>query len=554
MRRILTLTILLATACSGSAGNEEKPSGKASGKPSAESTAAPVTAPQPVEVKTFDLHGRAGFDKVNIWEKPDMESTRLGYLRKGQRTMLGDAQFKSDGCPEGWYQLPEGGYVCQGTGMLVGTKPRHIRNAPHPPRVDQLDPYQHGFIRADFTPSYKRIPAQEELWVPPTRFVAGTYAVSIPDDAAAPAEPTAEGEDAPPPATRTVDIVVDAEGNLVFPEGVRFEKLENGEWKLPPGVTIPTEVVPHVDPDKPPEPVEGEEPVKGIDYNRYARKTFPGIREFLMRGFWVSVLRRFRDEATRQYYYETIKGDFVPGNAVHLVRPPECRGYYVMGDNPLPAAIVSSSYAAFFEKRNNRFAGVGPVDRLNVYRVYESEESGGNTWYRIEGDRWLKSSQVEYFDLREPPEGVGENEKWIHVDLSRQTLEAYEGTMPILVTLVSTGLKESEETVTPRGEFRILWKHVTDDMAGSVGDGEEVYMVADVPFVQYIHRNIALHASFWHSKYGAPRSHGCINLSPADARYLFAWTSPQLPANWHGVAATDANPGTRVFISGTTPE
>ena len=274
-----------------------------------------------------------------------------------------------------------------------------------------------------------------------------------------------------------------------------------------------------------------------------------------MRGFWISVARRFRDEATREYYYATIRGDYVPGSAVHLVRPPEYHGYRVMGDTPLPAAIVKDRYAAFYEKRNNRFRGVGPVDRLNVYRVLSQEQLGGTTYYEIEGDRWLKSSQVEYFQLREElPEGVGENDKWIWIDLSRQTLEAYQGTMPIFATLVSTGLPESEETVTPKGEFVINFKHVTDNMAGSVGDGEDVYSVADVPWVQYIHRNIALHASFWHSKYGTPKSHGCINLSPADARYLFDWTGPHLPDGWHGVAATDENPGTKVFIVGKTPE
>ena len=90
-------------------------------------------------------------------------------------------------------------------------------------------------------------------------------------------------------------------------------------------------------------------------------------------------------------------------------------------------------------------------------------------------------------------------------------------------------------------------------MAGTVGD-DDAYSVEDVPGVQYIHRNIALHSSFWHSSYGSPKSHGCINLAPADARAIFNWTEPKLPEKWHAVAATKKNKGTLVIIEGKTPK
>jgi hypothetical protein len=477
-------------------------------------------------------------------------------MRKGQRTMVGNIEYATEQCKKGWFKLPEGGYVCQGRGVLVGTKPRYIHRPPPPPMVDELEPYRHGFIRRDFTPSYKRLPAAEEIWKIPVRYVPGTYTVVIPDENDTESVEKQAGDtdtSVPVPSGKKVDITVDESGNFIFPEGVAFAKGENGEYEFPPGVVIPTEDIPHVDPDAPKEVADGEEPVSGIDYNRYAKKEFPGIRQFLSRGFWISVSKRFRDDATKEFYYETIKGDYVPANAVHMIKPPEFHGYEVLGDSPLPAAIVRTSHAAFYEKRKGRFRGVGPVDRLNVYRVFETEKNGANIYYRISFDRWLKGTQAALFELREPPEGVDENEKWIHVDLTSQTLETYQGTTPVFVTLISSGVDDSEETVTPTGEFRVKFKHLTDDMSGSVGDGEDVYQVADVPWVQYIYRNIALHASFWHSKYGNPKSHGCINLSPADARFLFNWTEPELPAKWHGVAANDKRPGTKVFIDGKTP-
>jgi hypothetical protein len=460
--------------------------------------AAPIGG-KPSPVTSFPLYGRAGFDKVNIWEKPDMDSTRIGYMRRGARTRLGDPKFSSESCPEGWFQLEQGGFACQGKGMLVGTKPRSILRPPPPPRVDMLDPYRHGFIRADWTPSYKRLPSNEDMWKLPEREVV--------DTAVGPR---------PPDSTDTTPV--------------------------------PMEIIPHQLPD------DTDTSIDGIDYNKYVRK-FRAIRQLMMRGFWVSVQDRLRDEKTGQYYYETVKGEFVPGPAVHLVKPPEFRGYVVRGDTPLPAAIVRSPYAAFYARRNGRFQGIGPAEKHSVYRVLSEDGAPGNRYFEIEGERWLKESQVAYFGMRDQlPEGVGEKEKWIRVDLTNQTLEAWEGLTPILVTLISSGLPDSEETETPRGRFRINFKHVTDDMAGSVGDGEEVYQVEDVSWVQYIHNNIALHGAFWHSRFGQPRSHGCINLSPADARVLFDWSDPPLPEGWHAVAVKDKTAGTLVIIEGKTPK
>lgn len=439
---------------------------------------------EPKEVTSFELHGRAGFDKVNIFERPDMDSPRLGYLRMGQRKRVGDPQYSSDSCPKGWFKLPEGGFVCQGRGMLVGAKPRYLRNAPPEPRLDELDPYRHGFIRRDWTPVYKSLPTAEEIWQPPTREEQGE-----------------EGE------------------------AVAGEPLIHSE-----------------------EEVDG-----GVDYYKYTKKNFKKVKVLFSRGFWTSVAERLFDDQTKKYYYRTIKGNYVPGEAVHLVKSPTFKGYEVSGENPLPGAIVTDRHASFFTQRNGQFRGIGPVERLAVYRVFEIAENRGANYYKIEGDRWLKSTQTELFELRTPPEGASDKEKWILVNLSRQTLIAYDGTMPVYATMVSTGLAESEETVTPRGRFRINFKHVTDDMTGTVGD-DEAYSVEDVPWVQYLHLNVALHGSFWHSSYGRPKSHGCINLAPADARWLFNWTDPQVPEGWHGVAATEQNKGTLVIIEGETPK
>src|SRR5205823_3874363 len=137
--------------------------------------------------------------------------------------------------------------------------------------------------------------------------------------------------------------------------------------------------------------------------------------------------------------------------------------------------------------------------------------------------------------------------RWIDVSIDRQTLVAYEGARPVFVTLVSTGIdgKGDPETThsTIQGQFLIHTKHVTITM-----DGDEVgdeFDFRDVPYVQYFKDGFALHAAYWHDGFGAPRSHGCVNLSPLDARWLFSWTEPSVPVAWHGAMSTR---GTMVVV------
>jgi len=66
--------------------------------------------------------------------------------------------------------------------------------------------------------------------------------------------------------------------------------------------------------------------------------------------------------------------------------------------------------------------------------------------------------------------------------------------------------------------------------------------------VQFFDRAVGLHGAFWHDGFGRPRSHGCVNLAPEDARWLFAFTEPKLPAGWSAVLPTPVEPGTAVRV------
>lgn len=104
--------------------------------------------------------------------------------------------------------------------------------------------------------------------------------------------------------------------------------------------------------------------------------------------------------------------------------------------------------------------------------------------------------------------------RWIEVNLTTQRLTAYEGSTPVHSTLVSTGLPR---TPTPTGQYRIYVKYVSDDMGGPG------YYLPGVPYVMYFYRGYSLHGTYWHSNFGYPMSHGCVNLPTPDAQWLFNW-------------------------------
>jgi lipoprotein-anchoring transpeptidase ErfK/SrfK len=89
-------------------------------------------------------------------------------------------------------------------------------------------------------------------------------------------------------------------------------------------------------------------------------------------------------------------------------------------------------------------------------------------------------------------------------------------------SLVSTGTGEVEATVTPLGFYTVHKKYVTQTMKGTISN--EDYEVEDVPWVMYFdYLGNAIHGTYWHSNFGTPMSHGCVNLPLDVAEFLYNW-------------------------------
>ena len=162
---------------------------------------------------------------------------------------------------------------------------------------------------------------------------------------------------------------------------------------------------------------------------------------------------------------------------------------------------------------------------------------------------WLRADQVTVIERDdELPRFARNSTKWIDVSILRQSLVAYEGARPVYATLVSTGKdgtadhKDSHATI--QGTFLVHTKHLSVTMDSD--DDKDEFDLRDVPYVQYFTEGYALHAAYWHDDFGNPRSHGCVNLAPLDASWLFDWTTPGVPEGWH--AAMSLKDGTIVHI------
>lgn len=165
-------------------------------------------------------------------------------------------------------------------------------------------------------------------------------------------------------------------------------------------------------------------------------------------------------------------------------------------------------------------------------------------WFALsDGSGFVTDRSVGRFVPPAPLDDIAPGEVWIDVELGEQVLTVLRGDAPLYVTLVSSGFKAP----TPRGLWRIRLKETIGAMASNPGD-EDPYAVEAVPFIQYFHQGFALHAAYWHNRFGHRLSHGCVNLSPRDARRVFELTTPRTRAGWIHAYETTAHPGTTLRI------
>jgi hypothetical protein len=421
-----------------------------------------------------------------VFERPSWGSTKIGYLRAGAIVRRGDKPVGNSACADGWYSIEPSGFVCAGrTASLDADHPIAVLSRTRADSTLPL-PYRYGMSRFPTPPFYAKLPSSAE-------------------------QLRAELDLASHRARQRGDAWSDNQPAAIP------EPLLNGR-------AAPT--------------------FKG-DYQP-AGSVFTG-RALMKSGF---ALLDVYDYEGRKFGL-SVDLDLMPLDRLEPVRPSAFAGIELDDQTPLPVAFVRQKGASLYAGHPHQ--GLRP-ERALAFREPlalsgKRLRSGGIEYLETRDGRWLRDQNLTIVPkMSQKPGWATPGRTWIDISILRQALVAYEGDRAVYATLVSTGadgLGDPEEThSTIRGQFLIHTKHLTATMSGDeLGDE---FDLRDVPYVQYFTEGYALHAAYWHESFGRPRSHGCINLSPIDAKWLFHWTDPPVPDGWHG--AMSLRDGTLVHI------
>lgn len=183
--------------------------------------------------------------------------------------------------------------------------------------------------------------------------------------------------------------------------------------------------------------------------------------------------------------------------------------------------------------------------RVNIYEIVEID---GYEWYMVGAGQWVHQFNVAKLrPLTEIPETV-DTDIWVSINLYEQVVVAYEGTTPIFATLTSTGLPRWP---TFEGTYHIYFRNPREFMSwGVVGD--DFYSLEEVPWTMFFDEGRALHGAYWHDGFGYRRSHGCVNLSITDARWMYDWVTEYMGSNRS--ADIEQGPAVYVYSSGEYSE
>lgn len=426
-------------------------------------------APSPDPRPEADLFLGVTGKEANIRARPDPNAEILGMARMGTLLRRAPSPSGTLKCPGGWYAVAPRGFACAGASTTLDLDHPTLQLASLEADRSEALPYRYGRTRAAAPPFYTKVPSPEEQRATERALPGGSKQLA-----------RLWGDDplgAPPPA-------------------------------LLGGQTIP-----------------GRPTDKVATGFALARSAFAFLDLFESDG------RRFG-----------LTTDFsvIPLDRVEPVEPSSFRGVILTEEDALPLAFVRSR-SAWVYRQDERTKALAPLRMAKFREAFhleeESETIGGARFFRTRTGELLRDHD-ELIVIRSPermPKWAMGSAPWLSISLLRQTLVAFRGDQPVFATLVSTGVggaaDPSETQATVQGVFRIHTKHITRTMAGPEAD--DPYDLRDVPYIQYFHEGYALHAAFWHDGFGQPRSHGCINLSPSDARHLFHVTEPMVPSGWH---------------------
>jgi hypothetical protein len=298
---------------------------------------------------------------------------------------------------------------------------------------------------------------------------------------------------------------------------------------------------------------------KPVEEHTLGRVTIPSIKSYSEPTYRANPVWTFsRDELLP--ILETVHGDEGPD---HNPRWHRTHGGYahsadlqIVTYQPQPPHAQIPNGGALFEVSvpyTRAFVRPDPAAQP-LYRLYYKSTAwvvktlrgaDGNTWYGLLDDllgvkyyvrgehlRKILSSEISPLSSDVPA-----REKRIEVHLASQEMFAFEGSRLVFKTTISSGIPDPRPrqngipTITPSGRFYVTRKMPLRHMGdGNLTANLSAYELPGVPWVSYFHSTgVAFHGTYWHSDFGRPRSHGCVNMKTEEALWLYRWSLPSVP-------------------------
>ena len=442
-----------------------------------------------------------------IRSKPEIkEGPYLGYIRTGYPVPLRSEDLvQGEGCPRGYYQVAPRGYVCSDRTVTESPRATFLAAALATRPSDATLPYGYGLSNG--SPMYNRIPTEAEQ--------------------------------------------------------ERYERWlgERGTFKSLPKTLRSHEEMAEA------RSIEKTHPVPEflMDGGSPKRAPYDLVEQTIPLGAMLSYSRVF--ESGGRTFLLSTDHTIVPADRVRPFKMSTFRGTALGKDAAqLPLAWMRSTAKPKHVRTAEAFEATGDTWAVRTFvgLTGKSVSLGKKTFLETHE---MKDGANLFIDAADATvaeaetklaSGVEEGQKWFMIRLSKGTLVAYEGMTPTYATLISPGKggiptkgnDPVEHSTTPLGSYSITFKDRYATMSPETGKNRS-FWIQDVPHTMYFDAPFAMHAAFWHERFGEYVSAGCVNLSPLDAERLFEWTDPPLPKDWQGVTgpgASDNGPTTIVVI------
>ncbi len=465
--------------------------------------------------------------KAPVYAKPDLQAEVVGYARVGSKLARSVKAVSKRECEGGWHAVRPMGFACVGKSFTTKADHPLVRALHVEPDRSKPMPYKYAFVRS-VAPNYLRIPTKAQQFQYEMRLERHLRNY----------KKLHEKWDA---------LDVGANDVPLNDQGVAIGAI--------PDHAIPMDMSERYGgdgDDKVPWWLKGERRIPNISH--FKSPPYAVIADRIKRHAGVALIGTFvaDEKAQNRRFAISTDGRLIPADKLKADSGTPFHGS-ALGENGLPVAFARKAGATWWDLKGGKLVKgerlgwrefiplTGTVKRLLGVRMVEAKNG-----------RWLRSKDLKTAAKpRKLPSWARGKTRWIDISIVSQTMVLWEGSKPIYATLVSTGrdgLGDPKKTLsTPRGTFRIYQKHVTTTMDSNVADSE--FELRDVPWVMYFKGGYAVHGAYWHDDFGRGRSHGCVNVAPIDARYVFHFATPSVPKHWHASYVGDTTePGTLVHI------